>query len=284
MWKHTIFTIGVAIQIDTLEPAPHPKSILSHHLENSGITSSIGRFVLTSLSPLHRIFASIPVLVDLLPHSDAFDNHLPVPLPSGIPLVSRIPEVLLCCQRLVNPRLSAPAVLEPPVSTSNTYIQDEEEFLIKGGIDATVRPRISDCGTIAVRQREVAPLPERYGKWCVENLKQTSIYVSKQVFFTPLETKSVLFVGECSMKCVTLNVRLPPIVVRRVWTPVKGTGDYVVTSLSIGVIVPTRLHHINLARFWPGAIIAFNWQEPNGWPQPVALWKGRSYFDSTVPY
>lgn len=91
-------------------------------------------------------------VVNLLPHLYRRNGELGrFGLPGWIPLILPGQEILGRSLRLVDPWLAGRSVLEPPIGTSNSQIDDEIEFLIKGRIQVgIVDPWVGESGTIGV--------------------------------------------------------------------------------------------------------------------------------------
>src|SRR2546421_235160 len=81
---------------------------------------------------------AVLIPVTLLPHCDLADFHLASTWcsPGWIPLIPRIPEVFLGGSAAINPRLSASTIFEPTVSSTDSDVQDEVEFLVEGSLFA----------------------------------------------------------------------------------------------------------------------------------------------------
>jgi len=94
----------------------------------------------------------------LLPHLHSVNNHLPIILPCGIPLILRIPEVLLRSRARIHPRLAIRTIQEPPILSSHSHIDNEIEFLVKRRVyPSRLTPWIHQEGSVNVREWE-APL------------------------------------------------------------------------------------------------------------------------------
>lgn len=92
----------------------------------------------------------------------------------------------------------------------------------------------------------------------------------------------MLFLREGGVKRTPLYIGLPPIIVGGVRAPMKSTRYDVVTALSVGIVVSSRLHDIDLAGPGPCTIAFVDGQEPYGRPKPIALWECCCHFDPTV--
>ena len=67
----------------------------------------------------------------LLPNFDALDQQLASLLPSRIPLITSIPELLLSFRIKVDPGLAISPILEPAVRASDSNVQDQVEVLVE---------------------------------------------------------------------------------------------------------------------------------------------------------
>lgn len=70
-----------------------------------------------------------PVIPLLLPYLDTLHLQLALLLPRGKPHVSAVPEVLLGCDTIVDPRFATRAVVEPSVGAADGHVQYEMEIL-----------------------------------------------------------------------------------------------------------------------------------------------------------
>ena len=130
--------------------------------------------------------------------------------------------------------------MEPAVRTTNANIKDEVEILIEWcGIVTSLAPWVDETSAVAVREREVATLPQWLVEVGVNHLKKTSVDVGEEVLLAPLHAEGVFLCGESGVKSVSLNVCPPPSIVCRVWTPMQSAGHDVVSALSISPIVTT---------------------------------------------
>ena len=158
----------------------------------------------------------------LLPHLDAFDNHLSIILPCRVPVPLCVPEITSCGWTLINPRLPAQSVLEPAIGTANRNVQDEIEVLVKGRrVIACLTPWVDQPRSIRVGQREIPPLPEWLVEVCVQDLQQAGVDVRKEVLLTPLKAEGVEGLAEGGVQSVALDVGPPPRVVCTVRSPVQ---------------------------------------------------------------
>ena len=142
--------------------------------------------------PESRCDDSATFVTFLLPHLDAVNDHLAIIFPCWIPLISCIPEILLCGRGLINPRLARLTVLEPAVCTPNRNIQNQVEVFVKRSSRIpSLTPRVNKPSPVRVRQRKVSTGVQRRIEIEVENLQKTSVNVGENVLLTPLHTKGV---------------------------------------------------------------------------------------------
>ena len=153
---------------------------------------------------------SILLIPHLLPHLYLLHNHLRL-FPSGKPLIFSINEIFGGCSGLINPRFPTLSILKPAIRATHGDIQDEIEFLIKGCIDATCRPRVLDTGTVGSGgDLELASGPEILNERTVEDLQKAGIDVGEEIFFGPLDAESVLGGREGGVEGVALDVGAIP--------------------------------------------------------------------------
>lgn len=219
----------------------------------------------------------------MLPHLDAFDNHLAIILPRRLPRLPTVPEILLGRGRLINPRFTGNPILKPTVCTTDGNVEDEVKLLVeRRGKVAGLAPRVDQTSPVAIRKREITAGPERLIEVGVEDLEETSVDVSKKVLLAPLHAKGVEGLRERRVQSIALHIGTPPGIVGSIWSPVESTGDDVVATLSVGVIVAPGFGNVNLARLRPNPISVFDGQHPDGGPEPVASWKGSRNLHATV--
>lgn len=84
------------------------------------------------------------------------------------------------------------------------------------------------------------------------------------------------------MKSFLLLTGAPVPVILLVRTPVESASDNVIPAGRIGVVVASGLSDIDFARFGPWSESIVDWQQPDGGPEPVALWHLGYNFDTTV--
>ena len=98
------------------------------------------------------LFRSVWLIVDLLPHLHRRDGELGrLRLPSWIPLILPGQEILRCSLRLVDPRFAGRSILEPPISTSNSQVDDEVKLLIERRVQVgIVDPRVGKGSAVGV--------------------------------------------------------------------------------------------------------------------------------------
>lgn len=143
-------------------------------------------------------------------------------------------------------------------------------------------PGIYQPGAVRVREREVAARPKTLVEVGVQHLEQPSVDVGEDVFLAPFHPKGVWLCAESGMKGVPLDVGSPPGIVGFVGPPVQCTGDDVVSSLPIRVVVAARLDNVNLSRLGPVTIFVLDRQHPNGRPEPIARRESCRDFDPTI--
>lgn len=134
------------------------------------------------------LFGSVWCIADLLPHLYRRDDKLScLRLPGWIPLILARQEVLGRSLRLVNPWLAGLPILKPAIGTSNSQVDDQIKFLVKGRVQIRiVDPRVSEGSAVRVGQRELPTSPEVLIERIVKDLKKTGVYVGEEVFLTPL--------------------------------------------------------------------------------------------------
>lgn len=230
------------------------------------------------------LFGRVWLIVNLLPHFHGRDRKLGrLRLPGRIPLILPPQEVLGRSLRLVDPRLASHAILEPPVSTPNSQINDEVKFLIKGSVQVgVINPWVGESGAVGVGQRELSFGPEILVERVVEDLQETGVNVGEEVFFTPLQAIGVFACGVSGMKGFLLLAGAPVSVILLVWTPVESTSDDVVSASRIAVVVTSGLANIDFARCGPRSECVVDGQHPDGGPEPVTLGHCGYDFDTTV--
>ena len=232
----------------------------------------------------HYLLGGVCLVVDLLPHLHRRDGKLGrLRLPGWIPLVLPGQEVLGRSRRLVDPRFAGIAILEPPIGTSNSQIDDEVKLLIERRVQiGVVDPRVGKSGAVGVGQRELATSPQILIERVVEDLQEASVYVGEEILLTPLQAIGVGTGGPGGMESFLLLAGAPISVVFLIGTPVESAGDNVVSAGRIAVVVASRFGDIDFARCGPSPECVVDGQHPNGGPEPVALWHGGYDFDPTV--
>lgn len=118
------------------------------------------------------LFGGVWLVANLLPHLHRRDGKLGrLRLPCWIPLILPGQEIAGRSLRLVDPRLAGRAILEPPIGTSNSQIDDEVKFLIEGRVQVgVVDPGIGEGSAVRIGQRELSTSPEVLIEWVVEYL------------------------------------------------------------------------------------------------------------------
>lgn len=118
------------------------------------------------------LFGGVWLIVNLLPHLHRGDGKLGrLRLPCWIPLILPSQEIAGRSLRLVNPRLAGRAIFEPPISTSNSQIDDEVKLLVERRVQVgVVDPRVGEGGAVGIGQRELSTSPEVLIEWVVEDL------------------------------------------------------------------------------------------------------------------
>ena len=84
------------------------------------------------------------------------------------------------------------------------------------------------------------------------------------------------------MESVLDVLRVAIRVVVRIRAPVQCRGDYVVASESIGMVVTSRFHDVNLAAGGPCSVGVFDGHHPDGGPQPITFRDLGLDFDTSV--
>ena len=136
----------------------------------------------------------------LLPHLDAFHNHLPLVFPCWIPILLCIPKVPSCSGTLVHPRLTAQTILEPAIGATNSHAEDEIEVLVEGcRVIASLAPWVNQPCPIRVGQGKVPTLPQWLVEVCIQDLKQAGVDVCEEVLFAPLQAEGVEFFAKGSV-------------------------------------------------------------------------------------
>lgn len=80
------------------------------------------------------------------------------------------------------------------------------------------------------------------------------------------------------MQGFVLDVIPPPGVVVWIGTPMKSAADDIVSAFTVGKVVSTRLHDVNLAGLWPGPIGFFDRHHPDCRPHPIAVGQLSDHF------
>lgn len=182
-------------------------------------------------------------------------------------MILGVPEVALGILAVIDPWLSALAVLEPSVGTSDGDVHDEVEFLVERCVEAVgIAPWVGNDSAIGVTLGESSALEKWLVEVAIENLKEEGIDIGEDVLLGPLQTEGVLLRGKGSMKSCPLHVGAPPSIVGRVWSPVQCRRHNIVATLCVGVVVASRLDNVNLSGSWPSSIGIVDWQHPDGWP------------------
>ncbi len=98
------------------------------------------------------LFRSVWLIANLLPHLHGRDCELGrLRLPSWEPLILPGQEILGRSLRLVDPRFAGRSILKPPISTSNSQVDDEVELLVERRIQVgIVDPRVGKGSAIGV--------------------------------------------------------------------------------------------------------------------------------------
>ena len=227
----------------------------------------------------------ILVSITLFPHLNLADFHLSLLLPSRIPNVLLLPEILWSRWGRIQPRLSTLSVLEPTIGTTDCNIHDQVEFLVEWSLLATgLRPDVLKSGAVGVGEWELTAFPEWFIKVGVQDLEETGVDVSEEILLGPFKTELVLGLGVSGVKSSSLDVGSPPGIVGKIWSPMKSRGNDVVTTLLVCVVVTARFHDINLSRQWPWSVSVLDRQHPDGRPQPITGWHLCSYLDTTILY
>jgi len=192
--------------------------------------------------------ALLLITITLLPHLNLADFHLAstLGLPCGIPSISRIPEVFLGHWCVVNPWFSTLAVLEPSVGATNSNVEDQIKLLVEWSLlSASLAPRVQDLGSVAIGVWESSPSPKIFIEVGIKHLKKIGVYVGEKVLLRPFQSKFVLRLSIGGVESLPLDVGSPPSIICGVGTPVKGGGDDVVTSLTVGVVITTALYNVD---------------------------------------
>ena len=219
-----------------------------------------------------QISSQISILIALLPHLDALDDHLAVLLPGRVPLAPSVPEIFLFRLAAVDPWLTMLAVLEPTVGGTHTNIEDQIERVIERGIPSpSLRPRVDVPSAIPIGERKGATLPEPLVEVGVEHLQQSGVDVREEVVFAPLEAERVEFIRVGGVQSFSLIVCPPPGVVGWIGSPVESGRDDVISALRMGGIVSTTLNEIDLTGRRPWAVCLLDGHHPDCRPQPEAL-------------
>lgn len=222
-------------------------------------------------------------LVRLLPHLDALDLHRRLG-PSAVPLVPRIPEVMLRVRTSVYPGLAARSIHKPTVGPPDGHVQDQVEGLIEGGTVVTrLAPGIDVLRSGAVAWREIAAAPERLVEGIVQRPVEARIEVHVDVLLGPLEAEGVEAGGEGRVQCLAAVGGAPPGIVGQVGSPVDRARHDVVTSRGVRVVVTSALDNVNLAGQWPLAVGGVHGHHPDGWPKPISLRHLGHHLDLSVP-
>jgi hypothetical protein len=229
---------------------------------------------------------TVLITIALLPHIHAGNLHLASAWcsPRGVPLISRIPEVVLGRETVVRPWLAALAILEPAIGAANGDVQEEVEFLIKGrGVVAArgLGPDVSQLGSVAVVGWEAGALPERLVKVRVEDLEKVGVDVGEEVLLGPFQTVFVRGGSVGRVEGGPLDVGAPPGIVCWVRAPVQGGRHDVVSSLLVGVVISSGLHDVDFSGQGPGTVGVIDRQHPNGGPQPISSGKRGSHLDTS---
>ena len=230
------------------------------------------------------LFRGVWHVADLLPHLHRLDRHFGrLGLPGRVPLILSAQEILGRRLRLVHPRLTGRAILEPPIGTSNGQVDDEIEFLIEWRVQVgVIDPRVGEGGAVGVGQRELSTGPEIFIERVVEDLQETGVDVSEEVFLTPLQAIRVCAGGVGGMKRCLLFTGAPIAVILLVRPPMECARDDIISAGRVGVVVASRLGNVDFARGRPSPESVVDGQQPNRGPEPVAHRHRGNDFDSAI--
>jgi len=89
---------------------------------------------------------------------------------------------------LVNPWLTALAILEPAVGGTDSQVHDEVELLVEGsGVALGVLPGVVETGAVGIGLGEVSVLEEGLVEVRVHDLEQARVDVGEDVLLAPLD-------------------------------------------------------------------------------------------------
>lgn len=127
------------------------------------------------------------IVTRLLPHLDTLHLHIPLSLPSRIPLITSLPKLPLSIRTSIYPRFVRLAVFEPVVRSTDSDIQHQVEVLIERRvIFLGFCPWVEETRSVAGGEWEFAVVPHRLGEASVHYLEEAGVYVCVDVVFAPL--------------------------------------------------------------------------------------------------
>lgn len=176
---------------------------------------------------------------------------------------------------------------EPSVGSTNSDVQNEVKFLVKGSIaggGCAVDPRVVEKSIVLGLCREVAKLVERLLLLVSdeENLLDSAVDVEVDVVFRPLHAVGVEAVGVLAAADLLGSGGHPVGIGLVGWAPVSSAVVNIAATFAVIAAVATRLHDINLATPWPLAVDVVLGHHPNRRPEPISLRKLCNNLDLTV--
>mmetsp|Transcript_17151 Transcript_17151/g.55092 ORF Transcript_17151/g.55092 Transcript_17151/m.55092 type:complete len:340 (-) Transcript_17151:142-1161(-) len=230
----------------------------------------------------HVNTAYLVLRVGQRPHLHRVHHQLRICTPRCIPGGSRVPKVLARRPAAVLPRLVAHAVREVAGHAAHRQVDDDVEHAVEGsGLVGGVLPWVGQP-LLGPALRLIPALPHAAVHRQHAVLCRVRVQVRVQSGLVPIQAKHVEVVRKVARLQRAGGVRRGPSVVVIIRTKVKGAAERVDTTGRIGSIVAAGLHHVDLAARRPVSVRLFLRQQPDGGPQPVALWQLRPHFEAAV--